>query len=265
MDPTFSKNMRPPDPKGAVTVSANQTLPNTLDTTTSASDLAHARLGSSGEHTLESPSMFLAGTKARPATGQLAVSPSTTAPHSSPIQCAHDKNRSGGQGESMAACAGGMCPANVEWRPLRPRSPPCPAAAPPPDVTVTRESESPTSTCVPIRRKGGAAYVVDGHVVVWGDLAAAPLTHLIALRGQRLHVRALLRLADRVARALLRRERVSVQPARPLEAEVVGHPPQREGCCLVGARRPSLGEVDCGLLHRIVTRASDPGRDDRRP
>ena len=98
--------------------------------------------------------MFLAGTNACSTTGRLASSLSAAAPVSPPIRRARDEKRSGDRGESMAACAGGMCSTNVEYWPLRPRSLACSATGAPPDMTVTRESESLTSTCSPISRKG---------------------------------------------------------------------------------------------------------------
>lgn len=98
--------------------------------------------------------MFLAGTKACSTTGRLASSLSTAAPVSAPILWAHDENLSGDHGESIAACAGGMCSATVEYWPLRPRSLPCSATASAPAITVTAVSVSLTSTCSPISRKG---------------------------------------------------------------------------------------------------------------
>lgn len=98
--------------------------------------------------------MFLAGTKACSTTGLLSSGRSTASPVSAPVRCAHDEKRSRDQGESIAACAGGMCPASVEHCPLRPRSLARSATAPPPDMTVTRESDSLTSTRSPIRWNG---------------------------------------------------------------------------------------------------------------
>ncbi len=98
--------------------------------------------------------MFRAGTKACSTTGRLASSLSTTAPVSAPILWAHDENLSGDHGESIAACAGGMCSTSVEYWPFLPRSLLCSATASPPDMTVTAVSVSLTSTCVPIRPKG---------------------------------------------------------------------------------------------------------------
>lgn len=71
--------------------------------------------------------MFRAGTNACSTTGLLSSSLSTAAPVSAPILRAHDEKRSRDQGESIVACAGGMCSTSVEYCPLRPRSLACSA------------------------------------------------------------------------------------------------------------------------------------------
>ena len=100
--------------------------------------------------------MFRAGAEARSATGRPAGGPSAAAPVPAPVPWARDEDLSGGRGEPIAACAGGMRPATVGCRPLRPRGLPCPAAAPPPAVAVAAVPVGPTPACPPVSRRGAA-------------------------------------------------------------------------------------------------------------
>ena len=70
---------------------------------------ARARSRSGGEYDFDSPKMLRAGTKVCSTTGRLLIGPSTTAPFSVSILCAHEKKHSRDREGSIAVWAGDMC------------------------------------------------------------------------------------------------------------------------------------------------------------
>ena len=110
----------------------------------------------------------------------------------------------------------------------------------------------------------GIPHVVNHDMVIRCDLGTSPLAHLVALGGKRHQVRALLLLEDRVARAVLGRERAGVQPCHPIGAEFVELVDGVE-CHLVGRTDyPAFHQVNNRFGNALVTGLADPGGDDRR-